>query len=214
MKAEPESQPEAEADGPPIAVGIGLIARSGRYLVRQRPDGTAMAGYWEFPGGKCEPGEPPEAAVVRECREETGLDVRVRRWPAAGLPLPSRFRPPLLLRLRYPGRRKSRSHQPASAGWPPSRSPVSAFPRPMTSSSTSSPGRPGGARKPVHRKLGRPTPFKPFSRRTGRGNVPLVFREWSGACSWTARCRSCSRSPRWPSISTCSRSGKRDGVRV
>ena len=34
-----------------------------------------MAGFWEFPGGKCEPGETPEAAAIRECREETGLEV-------------------------------------------------------------------------------------------------------------------------------------------
>jgi 8-oxo-dGTP diphosphatase len=38
-----------------------------------------MAGYWEFPGGKCEPGESPTAATVRECREEIGLDVIVGR---------------------------------------------------------------------------------------------------------------------------------------
>ena len=62
-----------------VRVGIGLIARDGRYLVRQRPDtpGSPMPGVWEFPGGKCEPGESPEQAVVRECREETGLAVRV-----------------------------------------------------------------------------------------------------------------------------------------
>jgi mutator protein MutT len=58
-------------------VGIGLIGRDGRYLIRQRPPGTVYAGYWEFPGGKCEGGELPEAATLRECREETGLDVRV-----------------------------------------------------------------------------------------------------------------------------------------
>jgi 8-oxo-dGTP diphosphatase len=58
-------------------VGIGLIGRDGRYLIRQRPAGTVYEGYWEFPGGKCEVGEPPAAAVRRECREETGLEVRV-----------------------------------------------------------------------------------------------------------------------------------------
>lgn len=57
----------------PIVVGIGLLARDGRYLIRQRPPGSAMAGVWEFPGGKCEPGETPEQATVRECHEETGL---------------------------------------------------------------------------------------------------------------------------------------------
>jgi mutator protein MutT len=59
----------------PIRAGIGLVGRDGRYLVRQRPPGTAMAGYWEFPGGKCEPGETPEAATRRECLEELGLAV-------------------------------------------------------------------------------------------------------------------------------------------
>ncbi len=62
----------------PICVGIGLIERSGAFLIRQRLDGQAMAGYWEFPGGKCEAGETPEVAVVRECREEVGVEVEVR----------------------------------------------------------------------------------------------------------------------------------------
>lgn len=59
------------------AVGIGLIERDGCYLIRQRPPGTVYAGYWEFPGGKCEPGEIPAETTARECREETGLDVVV-----------------------------------------------------------------------------------------------------------------------------------------
>ncbi len=49
----------------PIPVGIGLIRRDGCFLVRQRPDGTVYAGYWEFPGGKCEPGEAPGAGRRR-----------------------------------------------------------------------------------------------------------------------------------------------------
>jgi len=61
----------------PIRVGIGLIGRAGRYLVRRRPEGQAMAGYWEFPGGKCEPGESPEEATARECLEEIGVPVVV-----------------------------------------------------------------------------------------------------------------------------------------
>jgi mutator protein MutT len=65
-----------ESDGP-IRVGIGLVMRNGRYLIRPRPEGTIMAGYWEFPGGKCEPGEAPEAATGRECREELGFEVAV-----------------------------------------------------------------------------------------------------------------------------------------
>jgi 8-oxo-dGTP diphosphatase len=60
-------------------VGIGLIRREGRYLIRKRPHlpGSPMPGVWEFPGGKCEEGESPEDAVRRECQEETGLAIRV-----------------------------------------------------------------------------------------------------------------------------------------
>jgi 8-oxo-dGTP diphosphatase len=61
----------------PIPVGIGIIRRDGRFLVRRRPAGTVYAGFWEFPGGKCEPGESPAAATARECLEETGLTVVV-----------------------------------------------------------------------------------------------------------------------------------------
>jgi mutator protein MutT len=63
----------------PIPVGIAVIRRDDRYLVRQRPAGTVYAGYWEFPGGKCEPGESPAQASVRECLEEIGLRVTVGR---------------------------------------------------------------------------------------------------------------------------------------
>ena len=72
----------------PIPVGIGIIRREGRFLVRQRPEGTVYAGFWEFPGGKCEPGESPAAATARECLEETGLTVVVG-------PLTAHHDPPL-----------------------------------------------------------------------------------------------------------------------
>jgi 8-oxo-dGTP diphosphatase len=64
-------------DQHPIPVGIGIIHRANRFLVRQRPEGTVYAGYWEFPGGKCEPGEDPAHATARECFEEVGLAVVV-----------------------------------------------------------------------------------------------------------------------------------------
>jgi 8-oxo-dGTP diphosphatase len=64
-------------DEKPIPVGIGLIHRDGCFLVRRRPERTVYAGYWEFPGGKCEPGELPVQTVERECLEETGLRVVV-----------------------------------------------------------------------------------------------------------------------------------------
>jgi len=60
-------------------VGLGLISRGNRYLIRQRPHlpGSPMPGVWEFPGGKCEEGESPEEATKRECKEETGMEVVV-----------------------------------------------------------------------------------------------------------------------------------------
>jgi mutator protein MutT len=60
-------------------VGIGLIRRGAAFLIRRRPDGTVYAGYWEFPGGKCEPGESPAQATARECFEEIGLHIVVGR---------------------------------------------------------------------------------------------------------------------------------------
>ena len=61
----------------PIPVGIGIIRRGGSFLVRRRPEGSVYAGFWEFPGGKCEPGESPAAGTARECLEETGLTIVV-----------------------------------------------------------------------------------------------------------------------------------------
>ncbi len=56
-------------------VAVALIDDEGRVLVQQRPAGKPMAGLWEFPGGKIEPGETPEAALIRELHEELGIDV-------------------------------------------------------------------------------------------------------------------------------------------
>ena len=56
-------------------VAVALVDADGRVLVQRRPDGKAMAGLWEFPGGKMEPGETPEAALIRELAEELGIDV-------------------------------------------------------------------------------------------------------------------------------------------
>jgi 8-oxo-dGTP diphosphatase len=64
-------------DEVPIRVGIGLVGRGGAYLIRRRPEGSPMAGCWEFPGGKCEPGESPASATARECAEEVGVEVLV-----------------------------------------------------------------------------------------------------------------------------------------
>jgi len=58
-----------------MVVAAALVDADGRILVQQRPPGRALAGLWEFPGGKIEPGETPEAALVRELREELAIDV-------------------------------------------------------------------------------------------------------------------------------------------
>lgn len=52
-----------------------LIDSDGRVLITKRPEGKAMAGLWEFPGGKVEKGEKPEAALIRELKEELDIDV-------------------------------------------------------------------------------------------------------------------------------------------
>lgn len=56
-------------------IAIAVVECQGRFLIGQRPAGLPLAGLWEFPGGKVEPGESPEQAAVRECREETGVNV-------------------------------------------------------------------------------------------------------------------------------------------
>ena len=56
-----------------IVVLAAVIERDGRFLVTRRLDRTHLAGYWEFPGGKCEPGETHEECLQRELREELGV---------------------------------------------------------------------------------------------------------------------------------------------
>jgi 8-oxo-dGTP diphosphatase len=56
-----------------LVVAAALLDASGRVLVQQRPAGDSMAGLWEFPGGKVDSGETPEAALVREVHEELGI---------------------------------------------------------------------------------------------------------------------------------------------
>jgi 8-oxo-dGTP diphosphatase len=62
---------------PPLVLvaAVVLVDADGRVLLAQRPEGKSMAGLWEFPGGKVDPGETPEAALIRELREELGVDV-------------------------------------------------------------------------------------------------------------------------------------------
>ena len=64
------------AEGP-IVVLAAVIERGGRFLVTRRLDRTHLAGYWEFPGGKCESGETHEGCLARELREELGIGARI-----------------------------------------------------------------------------------------------------------------------------------------
>ena len=56
-----------------LVAAVALVDRDGRVLLAQRPQGKAMAGLWEFPGGKVDPGETPEQALMRELDEELGI---------------------------------------------------------------------------------------------------------------------------------------------
>jgi 8-oxo-dGTP diphosphatase len=60
-----------------IVVAAGVVEDDGRFLVTRRQAGAHLEGYWEFPGGKCEPGETPAVCLAREIREELGVDAFV-----------------------------------------------------------------------------------------------------------------------------------------
>ncbi len=66
-----------------LVSAVALIDCDGRVLLAQRPEGKSMAGLWEFPGGKVEAGETPEAALVRELHEELGIET----WNSCLAPL-------------------------------------------------------------------------------------------------------------------------------
>ena len=59
-----------------LVAAAALVDDDGRVLIARRPEGKAMAGLWEFPGGKVQDGETPEAALIRELSEELGIDTR------------------------------------------------------------------------------------------------------------------------------------------
>ena len=59
-----------------LVVACALVDKDGRVLIARRPEGKAMAGLWEFPGGKVEAGERPEETLIRELREELGIEVK------------------------------------------------------------------------------------------------------------------------------------------
>ena len=62
---------------PVIVVAAAVIERDGRFLLTRRLEGTHLEGTWEFPGGKCEPGETTDACLIREIHEELGVRVHV-----------------------------------------------------------------------------------------------------------------------------------------
>lgn len=66
-----------------LVSAVALIDADGRVLLAQRPERKSLAGLWEFPGGKVEPGETPEAALIRELHEELGIDT----WKSCLAPL-------------------------------------------------------------------------------------------------------------------------------
>lgn len=66
-----------------LVSAVALVDVDGRVLLAQRPEGKSMAGLWEFPGGKVEEGETPEAALIRELQEELGINT----WESCLAPL-------------------------------------------------------------------------------------------------------------------------------
>ncbi len=94
---------------------VALVDSDGRVLIAQRPEGRAMAGLWEFPGGKIEPGETPEAALIRELDEELGIDT----WASCLAPLTFASHSydefhllmPLFVCRRWQGTPQPREHQ-------------------------------------------------------------------------------------------------------
>ncbi|MDP3197470.1 (deoxy)nucleoside triphosphate pyrophosphohydrolase [Tabrizicola sp.] len=66
-----------------LVSAVALIDPDGRVLLAQRPEGKSLAGLWEFPGGKVEPGESPETALIRELKEELDIDT----WSSCLAPL-------------------------------------------------------------------------------------------------------------------------------
>ena len=98
-----------------LVVACALVDADNRVLVAQRPVGKALAGLWEFPGGKLEPGERPEAALIRELREE--LDITVKEACLAPLTFASHayrefhLMMPLYICRRWEGQVQSREGQ-------------------------------------------------------------------------------------------------------
>ena len=116
MTAKRLPDPIAAPDHSPLVLvaAVALIDGEGRILIAQRAQDKSMAGLWEFPGGKLEPGETPEAALVRELAEE--LDIRVKPADLAPLTFASHsyddfhLLMPVFICRRWQGRTQPREH--------------------------------------------------------------------------------------------------------
>src|ERR1700750_1019880 len=97
-----------------LVVAVALVDPDGRVLIAQRPEGKSMAGLWEFPGGKVEAGETPEAALIRELAEELGIAVKeacLAPFTFASHPYdPFHLLLPLYICRRWDGTPQSRHH--------------------------------------------------------------------------------------------------------
>ena len=98
-----------------LVAAAALIDVDGRVLICQRPEGKNLAGLWEFPGGKVEPGETPEACLIRELEEE--LDIQVAKACLAPFVFASHeyeafhLLMPLFLLRKWEGQLKNREHK-------------------------------------------------------------------------------------------------------
>lgn len=98
-----------------LVAAAALVDVDGRVLICQRPEGKQFAGLWEFPGGKLEPGETPEACLIRELREELGVEAKAdclapfvfasHAYPEMHLLMP------LFLLRRWEGQPQRREHK-------------------------------------------------------------------------------------------------------
>jgi len=80
MPAHGQQDAPDSPSAPVMEVAAGLVIREGRLLIAQRPSGSHLAGLWEFPGGKLNPGETWENCLARELDEELGIQIDFVRW--------------------------------------------------------------------------------------------------------------------------------------